>query len=228
MKRQKRTDIDDVFAAIREMNPNPYKVAGGRPRTNAKPARRLSTVRQSRLFDEERERRDLNRRVLYFAYGSNLHVEQMMRRCPSAKKVGRASLPGWALVFRGPADITRSPMAMTHGAVWSITLRDIEALDRYEGHPFMYRRINVDVRVNGKDDARVFTYTMTRQRSREQMLPSGSYFRTVAQGYKAWGLNRKALWAAAHQAAEELVARGVTAEDLVEDGKRIRIRKEWK
>ena len=37
----------------------------------------------------------------YIAYGSNLNVEQMMRRCPGAKPIGTAMLEHNILYFRG-------------------------------------------------------------------------------------------------------------------------------
>ena len=37
----------------------------------------------------------------YLAYGSNLNLVQMFRRCPHARVIGHTSLPGMRLVFRG-------------------------------------------------------------------------------------------------------------------------------
>ena len=38
---------------------------------------------------------------LYFAYGSNINLEQMAVRCPAAQVVGPAVLDGYELLFRG-------------------------------------------------------------------------------------------------------------------------------
>ena len=38
---------------------------------------------------------------LYFAYGSNINLEQMAVRCPAAQVVGPAVLVGLVLLFRG-------------------------------------------------------------------------------------------------------------------------------
>lgn len=38
---------------------------------------------------------------LYIAYGSNLNLEQMKHRCPTAEVVGTAELKNWRLWFRG-------------------------------------------------------------------------------------------------------------------------------
>ena len=67
--------------------------------------------------------------ALYFAYGSNLEPVQMATRCPGHRVVGRASLPGYALAFRGygrdwaGAVATIEPRygAIVHGVVFEIT-----------------------------------------------------------------------------------------------------------
>ena len=37
----------------------------------------------------------------YIAYGSNLNLEQMARRCPTAKMIGSTTLKNYRLMFRG-------------------------------------------------------------------------------------------------------------------------------
>ena len=39
--------------------------------------------------------------MIYFAYGSNMDVEQMARRCPGAEPMGTARLPWFGLRFSG-------------------------------------------------------------------------------------------------------------------------------
>ena len=38
---------------------------------------------------------------LYIAYGSNLHLDKMAKRCPSAKIVGTSEIKDYKLTFRG-------------------------------------------------------------------------------------------------------------------------------
>jgi len=47
--------------------------------------------------------------VLYFAFGSNLSTDQMLRRCPSSVPVGLGYLPGWRWIIneRGYANIVQ-------------------------------------------------------------------------------------------------------------------------
>ena len=41
--------------------------------------------------------------TLYFAYGSNINLDQMAYRCPAAQVVGPVVLEGYELLFRGNA-----------------------------------------------------------------------------------------------------------------------------
>lgn len=41
------------------------------------------------------------KRKYYIAYGSNLDVDQMLRRCPDAITIGSSTIDGYRLVFRG-------------------------------------------------------------------------------------------------------------------------------
>ena len=40
---------------------------------------------------------------MYFAYGSNINLDQMAYRCPAAQVVGPVVLEGYELLFRGNA-----------------------------------------------------------------------------------------------------------------------------
>ena len=55
----------------------------------------------------------------YFAFGSNLDQEQMRARCPSAKLLGPAVLPGHALAFAGYSHRWGGAVATAGGAVTS-------------------------------------------------------------------------------------------------------------
>lgn len=46
--------------------------------------------------------------TLYFAYGSNINLEQMEHRCPDAQLVGPVTLQNYELQFRGSGFATVS------------------------------------------------------------------------------------------------------------------------
>jgi hypothetical protein len=72
---------------------------------------------------------------LYFAYGSNMDVDAMARRCPSSKALGLARLERHRLAAmrEGWLTVVRDPSSAVHGVLWSLALSDVAALDRYEG-----------------------------------------------------------------------------------------------
>ena len=80
------------------------------------------------------------RRLLYFAYGSNLNQEQLRYRCPDAEPLCPAYLAGYRVAERQFADIEEDADSVVHGALYSITAADLKSLDCYEGYPEGYTR----------------------------------------------------------------------------------------
>jgi phage replication-related protein YjqB (UPF0714/DUF867 family) len=78
----------------------------------------------------------------YFAYGSNLSVPQMARRCPGAVNPRPATLADhdWLINQRGVATVERFDGGEVHGVLWQVTDRDLATLDSAEGVPVRYRR----------------------------------------------------------------------------------------
>jgi Gamma-glutamyl cyclotransferase, AIG2-like len=72
---------------------------------------------------------------LYFAYGSNMSVQAMARRCPRSKAIGVARLQRHriAVMREGWLTAVRDPRSAVHGVLWDLVLSDMPALDRYEG-----------------------------------------------------------------------------------------------
>jgi Gamma-glutamyl cyclotransferase, AIG2-like len=71
---------------------------------------------------------------LYFAYGSNMDVNAMSRRCPRSKALGLARLERHRLAVMREGWLTaiRSPSSAVHGVLWELALSDVPALDRHE------------------------------------------------------------------------------------------------
>ena len=133
---------------------------------------------------------------LYFAYGSNLNPEQIRRRIPEARAVGRATLRGWKLVERLYADIERSRESRVEGVLYLVTTTELHRLDAYEGYPNIYNCVEVfvDAELMGYRSTRyrvpAFTYAMTpetRKLRDGKPYPDG-YRITCATGARYWGL----------------------------------------
>ncbi|ENH61945.1 hypothetical protein FOC1_g10014898 [Fusarium oxysporum f. sp. cubense race 1] len=71
----------------------------------------------------------------YFAYGSNLHLQQMKRRCPGSKFIGSGKLADhrWQINERGYANVIESQGHWVEGLVYEINPRDEARLDINEG-----------------------------------------------------------------------------------------------
>ncbi len=123
--------------------------------------------------------------MIYLAYGSNLHIEQMQRRCPTAEVLGTSTLHGYRLVFNGVATIEPDPDRSVPVLLWDIKPVDEIPLDRYEGYPRLYRRETVQVELDGKTvDA--MAYIMN---PKGIAPPSPYYYDVIRQGYEMNGLD---------------------------------------
>jgi phage replication-related protein YjqB (UPF0714/DUF867 family)/gamma-glutamylcyclotransferase (GGCT)/AIG2-like uncharacterized protein YtfP len=87
------------------------------------------------------------RRHAYFAYGSNLCVRQMARRCPDASEPRPAMLADheWLINQRGVATVDPFSGSHVHGVLWQLSDHDLAALDSAEGVPVRYRRDRLTV-----------------------------------------------------------------------------------
>ena len=80
----------------------------------------------------------------YFAYGSNMNLDQMAYRCPAAFVVENVKLDGYRLTFcgmgkgSGVATILPEEGSRVEGVLWKLTPECEKRLDFYEGYPHLY------------------------------------------------------------------------------------------
>ena len=142
---------------------------------------------------------------LYIAYGSNLNLEQMKRRCPTAEVVGTAELKNWRLRFRGGSHSAVATIEREQGftvpvLIWRIQPEDEVALNRYEGFPFLYRKETLRLTVNGKR-VRAMVYIMN-EAGHPYGIPSAGYLNTIREGYESAGFNVSILYDAVKHSKE--------------------------
>lgn len=133
----------------------------------------------------------------YIAYGSNLNVNQMFYRCPTARIIGTAMLDGWELLFKGSKTgsyltIEEKEDSCVPVGIWEIRSEDEAALDRYEGFPTFYYKKELDVTFRGITTGKLrrrkaMVYIM--HEDRPLGLPSNAYVRTCAEGYRFFGFD---------------------------------------
>ncbi|WP_446817222.1 gamma-glutamylcyclotransferase family protein [Dysosmobacter sp.] len=144
--------------------------------------------------------------TLYFAYGSNINLEQMEHRCPDAQLVGPVTLQNYELQFRGSGFATVSPKkgSVVHGLLWKLTPEYEQALDRYEGYPRHYIKETVTVQTVDGSKIPVMAYIMAEPLFRQPALPSPYYYRAIQQGFEANGLPVKSLEEAWNRTIDEI------------------------
>ena len=150
---------------------------------------------------------------LYFAYGSNINLDQMAYRCPDAQVVGPVMLEDYTLLFRGNgggngvATIDPKAGSYVYGLLWKLTPACERSLDRYEGWPHLYDKRCVPVWDQSGQRCTVMAYVMTNLPFREPALPSASYYHGIREGFRQNGLPLKALDRALQHARREVAER---------------------
>ena len=127
----------------------------------------------------------------YIAYGSNLNLGQMARRCPTAEIVQTAYLRNYRLMFRGKgaavATVEKHKGSKVPVLIWQLQPSDERALDAYEGYPHLYRKEMLRMAINGRR-ANAMVYIMN-EALHPYDTPSRSYFDTIRQGYEDSGFD---------------------------------------
>ena len=131
----------------------------------------------------------------YIAYGSNLNLGQMAKRCPTAEVIKATFLQNYRLMFRGKgtavATIEKHRGSKVPVLIWRLQPSDEHNLDIYEGYPHLYRKEMIKVTLDGRR-VRAMVYIMN-EALHPYGTPSRSYFDTICQGYGYSGFDGKIL-----------------------------------
>jgi len=92
--------------------------------------------------------------TLYFAYGSNLWIDQMARRCPGNTLLGLGIMRDWKWIIgsSGYANVIESPGDLVHGFVYTLTPDDEEKLDGFESSGELYNKQMHDIEHMGRQE----------------------------------------------------------------------------
>lgn len=151
----------------------------------------------------------MSKNILYFAYGSNLSLEQMQKRIGSkAKVVGKAYLENHRLGFTiyskktwkgGVADIVPEAESKVWGAIYELTEQQLEKIDHYEGYKKdrdlkknFYNRLQVEVvdKRGVKQPCLTYQAEVGDEKKRKYLYhrPSEKYCEVIRKGGKDHGL----------------------------------------
>jgi cation transport regulator ChaC len=131
----------------------------------------------------------------YFAYGSNLDPDTFEgRRRMRPRDSRRARLDGYRLVFdlrvgpgeRGVANVAPDQAGRVHGVAYAISRAGALWLDRTEGVPRAYRRMEVALRDDRGERLDGFTYLSERRTPGRK--PSERYLNLLLRGARHHGL----------------------------------------
>ena len=146
----------------------------------------------------------------YFAYGSNMNLDQMAYRCPAASVVEKVKLEGYRLTFCGRgkgcgvATILPEEGSQVEGVLWKITPECEKSLDFYEGYPHLYGKETV--LVQGKDGVKreVMAYTMNAPYKDQPAIPSDLYFMGIVEGCHQNGISSRSITDALKRTRQEV------------------------
>jgi gamma-glutamylcyclotransferase (GGCT)/AIG2-like uncharacterized protein YtfP len=151
----------------------------------------------------------LSENILYFAYGSNLSLEQMRERIGSKPKViSGAYLENHRLGFTlyskltwkgGVADIVPEAGSKVWGAIYELTEEQLDKIDHYEGYKKgrnpkenFYNQMHVEVvdKKGVKQSCLTYQATVEDEKRRKYLYhrPSEKYYEVIRKGGEDHGL----------------------------------------
>ena len=132
-------------------------------------------------------------RVVYFAYGANIHPGWLRRRVPGAQLLGRAWLPGFRLAFRkrgrdgaGRSDARADdvPGACLHGALYALPPGALEGLGA-AGAGYRKQRVRVETQAGAVE---AWTWRAATEHIAEGLQPWDWYVALIREGAALLGL----------------------------------------
>ena len=144
------------------------------------------------------------RKIQYFAYGSNMNLDQMARRCPDAEVVGAVRLDGYRLAFAGVATILPDPGSHVDGVLWEISAEDEKRLDFYEGFPRLYGKETITVTDKAGNSYEVIVYTMNPPYRDQPEKPSVPYLHGIVEGCRQNGIDPQSVLDAVERTKQEM------------------------
>ena len=146
---------------------------------------------------------------LYIAYGSNLNMEQMRYRCPTAQFQGTGVIADYELQFKGSPYNAHATIAPAEGqsvpvGIWNIQKPDESRLDFYEGyHKNGYRyydKETISVKMDNGSTISGMVYIMDPKM--DFGMPNRGYVNTIRQGYRDCGMDSAVLEQAIEKSVE--------------------------
>ena len=125
--------------------------------------------------------------ICYFAYGSNMNLKQMKKRCPSAEFLKAVRLDEYMFVYDGyssnrkgaVANIVPKKDSHVFGALFQVNENCLSQLDCFESCPSSYQRQKIKVKGNEGKDYEAWVYLRS---PKKRGVPSIEYRCIVLEG----------------------------------------------
>lgn len=133
---------------------------------------------------------------LYLAYGSNLNLEQMKKRCSYAIPIGVTTLNNYCLVYKGLSKgsayltIEEKEGSFVPVGIYEISFLDEISLNKYEGYPRFYHKKYLPITINNNMN-QAMIYIMNSKY--DYNLPSNDYVNICMKGYDDFNFDKDIL-----------------------------------
>ena len=141
----------------------------------------------------------------YIAYGSNMSLSRLKSRCPNSEFVGIGVVEGYKLIFRRSASgffasidkvdykkkKKRKSLWSVPVAIFKISRNDEDNLDRFEGCPRWYKKIELEVTDSQESKIKGIGYVLPE--TAKIGIPDSSYYSIILNAYKSLGIDSKTL-----------------------------------
>lgn len=139
------------------------------------------------------------KQVLVFAYGLDLHPEEIGKLCPSAKPLARASARGWRIGFFGHSrvwdgaeeSLIPDPDAHVPGVIYALAPSEAEMLEAARGVKLngTGRYFHTPIDVVTEDGLSLGAVALIKTERRGERPPSRPYRDRIAEGARLHGLD---------------------------------------
>ena len=143
----------------------------------------------------------------YFAYGSNMNLNQMVLRCPEAERIESVQAEGYRLAFRasGVATILPEKGSRGEGVLWRISADNEQSLDVYEGYPRLYAKREIEVQLPSGQQISTMAYCMNNPYAKYPAMPSKNYLAGILEGCRQNRIDTKEVRAAVMRTRQEIL-----------------------
>jgi len=137
--------------------------------------------------------------MFYFAYGSNMNLDQMRERKVSYQNPRKAFLMNYKLGFTktserynniGVADIIESKGNFVEGVLYEVTEEGMANLDKFEGiEQNVYKRVKVVVQLESGEELETITYKIINE-DKPFIPPAKEYMDKIIKGAETHRLSK--------------------------------------